>query len=90
MHQIPFKNPEFFHKLVGDDRVQLLSIAEEGFFWEIHGLSADLWKLMDGELSWAQIKDKVRSSSDLVGDEFDKAADQFLQDLHQNFIILFK
>ena len=90
MKNIPIRNPEYLFRVTETGSVVLMTFAEDDFFWQINGLAADLWKDIDGNKTWDEIKNLHRAESNLSDSEFNKEASNFLQELITNKIVTLK
>lgn len=86
----PVKNPAILFRITSDDLVIFVDLELEDYFWELEGLSGDLWKDIDGVKTWKEIKNLHRENLISENDDFDKLSDELLNELVQAKIILLK
>jgi len=88
MSQVLRKNPEFFHREVGDQKVQIISLESDSCLWEIDGLALYLWREVDGETDWDSIVAGYEDSVTESEEEYYEHAEEFLHAMLENKILI--
>lgn len=87
---IPQKKPEILYRISSEDSVVLVDLELEDYFWELNGLSADLWKDIDGVRSWDEIKKNHQEYFQEEDGDFHEMSDSLLSELVAAGLIILK
>ena len=80
------KNPDFVTRVIEDETILIpifKTSKEANYIYTLNKVAHEVWNLIDGKKSLAEIKKKVLKEFDTTPEEVDKEIQDFLRDLKE-------
>ena len=80
------KNPDFVTRIIEDETILIpifKTSKEANYIYTLNKVAHEIWNLIDGKKSLAEIKKKVLKKFDTTSQEVDNEMKKFLKDLKE-------